>query len=114
MQIYIKNNDRQMERNLHLLSIWRKILKYLVKWVFLFLGVSILSFLVVRLLPVSPVEMLLQKYNLPLTEENKAFLTLRYGLDKSIVEQYRSEEHTSELQSRQYLVCRLLLEKKKN
>src|SRR3712207_8194914 len=29
-------------------------------------------------------------------------------LDKS-----RSEEHTSELQSRQYLVCRLLLEKKK-
>src|SRR3712207_6973557 len=31
------------------------------------------------------------------------------GLDPS-----RSEEHTSELQSRQYLVCRLLLEKKKN
>src|SRR3712207_8777403 len=26
---------------------------------------------------------------------------------------YRSEEHTSELQSRQYLVCRLLLAKKK-
>src|SRR3712207_7299336 len=26
----------------------------------------------------------------------------------------RSEEHTSELQSRQYLVCRLLLEKKKH
>src|SRR3712207_8514692 len=26
----------------------------------------------------------------------------------------RSKEHTSELQSRQYLVCRLLLEKKKN
>src|SRR3712207_8759606 len=30
------------------------------------------------------------------------------------VEGVRSEEHTSELQSRQYLVCRLLLEKKKN
>src|SRR3712207_6853585 len=29
------------------------------------------------------------------------------------VNAYRSEEHTSELQSRQYLVCRLLLEKKK-
>src|SRR3712207_7059470 len=28
--------------------------------------------------------------------------------------QGRSEEHTSELQSRQYLVCRLLLEKKKS
>src|SRR3712207_9347340 len=32
------------------------------------------------------------------------------GLLKPLV---RSEEHTSELQSRQYLVCRLLLEKKK-
>src|SRR3712207_8093333 len=31
---------------------------------------------------------------------------------RELVEQ-RSEEHTSELQSRQYLVCRLLLEKKK-
>src|SRR3712207_8336840 len=31
----------------------------------------------------------------------------------SIVEEGRSEEHTSELQSRQYLVCRLLLEKKR-
>src|SRR3712207_8118420 len=29
------------------------------------------------------------------------------------LQQPRSEEHTSELQSRQYLVCRLLLEKKK-
>src|SRR3712207_7332386 len=34
-------------------------------------------------------------------------LRLRQGLAQ------RSEEHTSELQSRQYLVCRLLLEKKK-
>src|SRR5258707_9097348 len=33
--------------------------------------------------------------------------------DAMRVEQIRSEEHTSELQSRQYLVCRLLLEKKK-
>src|SRR3712207_7326493 len=32
----------------------------------------------------------------------------RHGEDR-----VRSEEHTSELQSRQYLVCRLLLEKKK-
>src|SRR3712207_7597378 len=34
-------------------------------------------------------------------------------LDKDHLEPLRSEEHTSELQSRQYLVCRLLLEKKK-
>src|SRR5438445_7919761 len=32
--------------------------------------------------------------------------------DVEIVQRDRSEEHTSELQSRQYLVCRLLLEKK--
>src|SRR3712207_8065021 len=31
----------------------------------------------------------------------------------AVVFEDRSEEHTSELQSRQYLVCRLLLEKKK-
>src|SRR3712207_7094040 len=30
-----------------------------------------------------------------------------------VIGHHRSEEHTSELQSRQYLVCRLLLEKKK-
>src|SRR3712207_8655759 len=32
---------------------------------------------------------------------------------QSSYRRFRSEEHTSELQSRQYLVCRLLLEKKK-
>src|SRR3712207_7527256 len=36
----------------------------------------------------------------------------RRGAD--LVDRLRSEEHTSELQSRQYLVCRLLLEKKNN
>src|SRR3712207_7719715 len=35
-------------------------------------------------------------------------------LEDLITVAIRSEEHTSELQSRQYLVCRLLLEKKKN
>src|SRR3712207_7238883 len=35
------------------------------------------------------------------------------GIGESPAPASRSEEHTSELQSRQYLVCRLLLEKKK-
>src|SRR3712207_7259750 len=35
-----------------------------------------------------------------------------YGSGRARSEHVRSEEHTSELQSRQYLVCRLLLEKK--
>src|SRR3712207_7700879 len=38
-----------------------------------------------------------------------AEIALGHGIDEC----GRSEEHTSELQSRQYLVCRLLLEKKK-
>src|SRR3712207_8758292 len=37
----------------------------------------------------------------------------REALLGCFVHAVRSEEHTSELQSRQYLVCRLLLEKKK-
>src|SRR3712207_4531439 len=37
---------------------------------------------------------------------------LGVGVD-GVLLHHRSEEHTSELQSRQYLVCRLLLEKKK-
>src|SRR3712207_7404758 len=37
-----------------------------------------------------------------------------YARDPPGPEASRSEEHTSELQSRQYLVCRLLLEKKTN
>src|SRR3712207_7305615 len=40
-------------------------------------------------------------------------LRIADGLD-GIVGGARSEEHTSELQSRQYLVCRLLLEKNKH
>src|SRR3712207_8379333 len=39
-------------------------------------------------------------------------LRLTIGSGPAAQTRYRSEEHTSELQSRQYLVCRLLLEKK--
>src|SRR3712207_5932677 len=46
------------------------------------------------------------------------YAPLQSGSDTSLPgtlrRSFRSEEHTSELQSRQYLVCRLLLEKKKN
>src|SRR3712207_7549427 len=42
----------------------------------------------------------------------KVTLLHRYIVSMQVVYR-RSEEHTSELQSRQYLVCRLLLEKKK-
>src|SRR5258707_6177008 len=42
------------------------------------------------------------------------FRTRATAARRSARESHRSEEHTSELQSRQYLVCRLLLEKKKD
>src|SRR3712207_8550578 len=51
-----------------------------------------------------------QRVNVVLVDDidgTDAVETVTFALD-------RSEEHTSELQSRQYLVCRLLLEKKKN
>src|SRR3712207_8158991 len=41
------------------------------------------------------------------------YLGLSHLGDRKPLGTSRSEEHTSELQSRQYLVCRLLLEKKK-
>src|SRR3712207_7143881 len=44
---------------------------------------------------------------------DRAFRVARDGRDGRTAS-VRSEEHTSELQSRQYLVCRLLLEKKKH
>src|SRR3712207_6886905 len=60
---------------------------------------------------------------IPLKDKTKDFIN--YNIDNDLNElfperplaqlgkwQPRSEEHTSELQSRQYLVCRLLLEKK--
>src|SRR3712207_7261853 len=47
----------------------------------------------------------------PLDEDDGV---LEERLEVAPLRRRRSEEHTSELQSRQYLVCRLLLEKKKN
>src|SRR5258708_18112580 len=46
----------------------------------------------------------------PISEEPRHRLVLQ----NDFVRVYRSEEHTSELQSPDHLVCRLLLEKKKN
>src|SRR3712207_1039463 len=44
--------------------------------------------------------------------ERLARAVQKIGLRHIVITSVRSEEHTSELQSRQYLVCRLLLEKK--
>src|SRR3712207_8728605 len=49
----------------------------------------------------------------PIEDAPLGRLLIREELHVRAGEAERSEEHTSELQSRQYLVCRLLLEKKK-
>src|SRR3712207_7855580 len=56
---------------------------------------------------------------LPSRSTNPATRSTPFHIDRCIfrannLTPLRSEEHTSELQSRQYLVCRLLLEKKNN
>src|SRR5258707_6682784 len=45
-------------------------------------------------------------------ERVKALPGVEVAIPREPLDPVRSEEHTSELQSRQYLVCRLLLEKK--
>src|SRR5947209_11342569 len=50
---------------------------------------------------------------LPLSGGSALVEGLDVRTDSEGVRERRSEEHTSELQSRQYLVCRLLLEKQK-
>src|SRR3712207_8790130 len=45
-------------------------------------------------------------------EDDRATPLARRHMGGPLLDRTRSEEHTSELQSRQYLVCRLLLEKK--
>lgn len=63
-------------------------MKYILKWILLFIITSILVFTIVRLIPTSPVDMLLQSYNLPLSEHNRSILIKDFGLDKNIYTQY--------------------------
>src|SRR3712207_7798433 len=53
------------------------------------------------------------RYPLPAAMQYTGFVLQKRTFDLQCACMVRSEEHTSELQSRQYLVCRLLLEKKK-
>src|SRR5687768_13289185 len=52
--------------------------------------------------------------NAGLGERGQSIDQLRVVSTRGVEQTLRSEEHTSELQSRLHLVCRLLLEKKKN
>src|SRR2546425_9374786 len=97
-------------------------------------GISLVLFTILALAPGDPFEELAANPNVP--REVAQALRHQYGLDDPVAVRYvrwfsamlkgdwgfsfvsrvnvdRSEEHTSELQSLAYLVCRLLLEKKK-
>src|SRR2546422_5095823 len=50
----------------------------------------------------------------PLPSWPRPLFPQQYATPSAVTPQVRSEEHTSELQSRLHLVCRLLLEKKKS
>src|SRR3712207_6987405 len=65
----------------------------------------------VELEPMTPVERRIVHERL---KDDPEVETSSEGTEPNRYVVVRSEEHTSELQSRQYLVCRLLLEKKKN
>src|SRR3989449_2373906 len=75
-----------------------------------------------KLLDVDKVDLVISGYGtnliaplMPIAMERKLTIMGMFGLANNEKYQYpRSEEHTSELQSRLHLVCRLLLEKKKN
>src|SRR3712207_8009760 len=79
--------------------------------------VSTFFFLMIRRPPRStlfPYTTLFRSALLPWQRGNTVLPLCPMGHDMIHHPAERSEEHTSELQSRQYLVCRLLLEKKKN
>src|SRR5437870_9628547 len=52
------------------------------------------------------------QHDLNTTTAGAAWILSAYLISASVITPIRSEEHTSELQSRGHLVCRLLLEKK--
>src|SRR5258708_20710884 len=73
-------------------------------------------FLMIRRPPRStlfPYTTLFRSQELLAKHEPQTGAGLPYGTPGSIIVLFRSEEHTSELQSPDHLVCRLLLEKKK-
>src|SRR3712207_7491989 len=76
--------------------------------------VTLASLLVAGVLTFGVITVLswVQGYRLSLPGVAGLIVAIGITADSFIVYFERSEEHTSELQSRQYLVCRLLLEKK--
>lgn len=65
------------------------IFKFITKWILMFIIMSILAFVLVRMMPISPVEILLNNLSLPSTEENIKAVEEKWGLDKPLITQYK-------------------------
>ncbi len=61
---------------------------FTLKYILVFLIISMIIFAVVRLLPTPPTDQWLSAYNLPRTDENIKWVTEKMGLNKPIAEQY--------------------------
>lgn len=66
----------------------KKTALFLLKWTLIFFTGSILIFIIVRLMPVSPVDHYLTSMSLPLTDENREIITRSMGLDQPLRKQY--------------------------
>lgn len=62
--------------------------KFLLQWALFFFLASILIFVLVRMMPVSPAEQMLSYYQLPPSEENIRIVERQMGLDRPLTEQY--------------------------
>ena len=66
----------------------KRALLFILKWVIIFFIASVLIFVVVRMMPSTPVTKWLDAYHLPHTEENIAWVTHHMGLDQPLITQY--------------------------
>lgn len=66
----------------------KKIIQFIRKWILIFFIMSLFAFGLGRVMPVSPVQILLASQQLPETTENIQALEREWGLDKPIYEQY--------------------------
>lgn len=66
----------------------KKLNKFILKWFLIFLFGSVFSFLIIRLMPTTPVDMYLESHKLERTAENIQLVTRKLGLDQSLAIQY--------------------------
>ena len=67
---------------------YKKALKFCVKWLAIFFVVSVVAFMCPRLMPENPAQSLLEAYQLAPTDENIAIIERAWGLDRPLPQQY--------------------------